>query len=179
MLRVFNSTARYVDQGGGKRQGSFAIYIEPHHGDIENFLELRKNHGDEELKARDLYGLWISDYFMRCVKEDKEWYLFCPNEAPGLSDVYGDAYEKLYLQYVEEKRYRKKMTARELWFQILDSQMETEHPTCYAKDACNGKSNQQNLGIIRSSNLCTEFLNIPLQGKVPCVTCVLPCQICA
>ena len=159
MLRVFNSTARYVDQGGGKRQGSFAIYIEPHHGDIENFLELRKNHGDEELKARDLfYGLWISDYFMRCVKEDKEWYLFCPNEAPGLSDVYGDAYEKLYLQYVEEKRYRKKMTARELWFQILDSQMETGTPYMLYKDACNSKSNQQNLGIIRSSNLCTEIL---------------------
>ena len=159
MLRVFNSTARYVDQGGGKRQGSFAIYIEPHHGDIENFLELRKNHGDEELKARDLfYGLWISDYFMRCVKEDSDWYLFCPNEAPGLSDVYGDAYEKLFVRYVEEGRYRKQMKARQLWFQILDSQMETGTPYMLYKDACNSKSNQQNLGIIRSSNLCTEIV---------------------
>jgi ribonucleoside-diphosphate reductase alpha chain len=159
MLRVFNSTARYVDQGGGKRQGSFAIYMEPHHGDIQNFLELRKNHGDEELKARDLfYGLWISDYFMRCVKEDADWYLFCPNEAPGLSDVYGEAYEKLFNQYVEEKRYRKQIKARELWFQILDSQMETGTPYMLYKDACNKKSNQQNLGIIRSSNLCTEII---------------------
>jgi len=159
MLRVFNSTARYVDQGGGKRQGSFAIYLEPHHGDIQNFLELRKNHGDEELKARDLfYGLWISDYFMRCVKEDRAWYLFCPNEAPGLSDVFGDAYEKLFKQYVEEKRYCKELKARDLWFQILDSQMETGTPYMLYKDACNGKSNQQNLGIIRSSNLCTEIV---------------------
>jgi ribonucleotide reductase alpha subunit len=159
MLRVFNSTARYVDQGGGKRQGSFAIYIEPHHGDIESFLELRKNHGDEELKARDLfYGLWISDYFMKCVKNDDDWYLFCPNEAPGLSDVYGDAYEKLYKQYAGEGRARKQMKARDLWFQILDSQMETGTPYMLYKDACNSKSNQQNLGIIRSSNLCTEIV---------------------
>lgn len=159
MLRVFNSTARYVDQGGGKRQGSFAIYIEPHHGDIESFLELRKNHGDEELKARDLfYGLWISDYFMKCVKNDDDWYLFCPNQAPGLSDVYGEAYEKLYKQYVEKGCTRKKMKARDLWFQILDSQMETGTPYMLYKDACNSKSNQQNLGIIRSSNLCTEIV---------------------
>jgi ribonucleotide reductase alpha subunit len=159
MLRVFNSTARYVDQGGGKRQGSFAIYIEPHHGDIENFLELRKNHGDEELKARDLfYGLWISDHFMECVKADTDWYLFCPNEAPGLSDVYGQEYKTLYTKYVEEERYIKKMKARELWFLILDSQMETGTPYMLYKDACNSKSNQQNLGIIRSSNLCTEIL---------------------
>lgn len=159
MLRVFNSTARYVDQGGGKRQGSFAIYIEPHHGDIENFLELRKNHGDEELKARDLfYGLWISDHFMECVKADTDWYLFCPNEAPGLSDVYSQEYKTLYTKYVEEERYIKKMKARELWFLILDSQMETGTPYMLYKDACNSKSNQQNLGIIRSSNLCTEIL---------------------
>ena len=159
MLRVFNSTARYVDQGGGKRQGSFAIYLEPHHGDIESFLELRKNHGDEELKARDLfYGLWISDYFMKCVKNDHDWYLFCPNEAPGLSDLYGEAYEKLYIKYVEEEKYQKKIKARELWFKILDSQMETGTPYMLYKDACNSKSNQQNLGIIRSSNLCTEIV---------------------
>lgn len=159
MLRVFNSTARYVDQGGGKRQGSFAIYLEPHHGDIESFLELRKNHGDEELKARDLfYGLWISDYFMKCVKNDDDWYLFCPNQAPGLSDLYGEAYEKLYIKYVEEEKYQKKIKARELWFKILDSQMETGTPYMLYKDACNSKSNQQNLGIIRSSNLCTEIV---------------------
>lgn len=159
MLRVFNSTARYVDQGGGKRQGSFAMYIEPHHGDIENFLELRKNHGDEELKARDLfYGLWISDYFMKCVESDGEWYLFCPNDATGLSNVYGDEYETLYKKYVEEKKWRKQMKARDLWFKILDSQMETGTPYMLYKDACNSKSNQQNLGIIKSSNLCTEIV---------------------
>ena len=159
MLRVFNSTARYVDQGGGKRQGSFAMYIEPHHGDIENFLELRKNHGDEELKARDLfYGLWISDYFMKCVESDEEWYLFCPNEAKGLSDVYGAKYEALYNKYVDEKKWKKKMKARDLWLQILDSQMETGTPYMLYKDACNQKSNQQNLGVIKSSNLCTEIV---------------------
>ena len=159
MLRVFNSTARYVDQGGGKRQGSFAIYIEPHHGDIENFLELRKNHGDEELKARDLfYGLWISDYFMSCVEQDKEWHLFCPNVAPGLSDVYGDEYVALYEKYVAKEKYMKKIKARDLWFQILDSQMETGTPYLLYKDACNEKSNQKNLGIIKSSNLCTEII---------------------
>jgi ribonucleoside-diphosphate reductase alpha chain len=159
MLRVFNSTARYVDQGGGKRQGSFAIYIEPHHGDIESFLELRKNHGDEELKARDLfYGLWISDYFMKCVENDTNWYLFCPNIAVGLSDVYGDEYEALYVKYIAEQKWTKKMKARDLWFQILDSQMETGTPYILYKDSCNSKSNQKNLGIIRSSNLCTEII---------------------
>ena len=159
MLRVFNSTARYVDQGGGKRQGSFAIYIEPHHGDIENFLELRKNHGDEELKARDLfYGLWISDHFMNCVEQDKDWHLFCPNIAPGLSDVYGAEYVALYEKFVAEEKYMKKIKARDLWFQILDSQMETGTPYLLYKDACNEKSNQKNLGIIKSSNLCTEII---------------------
>ena len=159
MLRVFNSTARYVDQGGGKRQGSFAIYIEPHHGDIEDFLELRKNHGDEELKARDLfYGLWISDYFMHCVKNDEPWYLFCPNQSPGLSDVYGEEYIALYKKYVSENKYIKEIKARDLWFKILDSQMETGTPYMLYKDACNGKSNQKNLGIIKSSNLCTEIV---------------------
>lgn len=159
MLRVFNSTARYVDQGGGKRQGSFAIYIEPHHGDIENFLELRKNHGDEELKARDLfYGLWISDHFMRCIEKDDDWYLFCPNKAPGLSSVYGEEYVTLYNKYVAEEKWIKKMKARDLWFQIMDSQMETGTPYLLYKDACNSKSNQNNLGIIKSSNLCTEII---------------------
>ena len=159
MLRVFNSSARYVDQGGGKRQGSWAMYLEPHHADIEDFLELRKNHGDEELKARDLfYALWISDYFMKCVKADDDWYLFCPHECPGLNDVYGLEYETLYKKYVAEKKYKKAMKARELWFQILDSQMETGTPYMLYKDHCNEKSNQKNLGIIRSSNLCTEIV---------------------
>ena len=159
MLRVFNSSARYVDQGGGKRQGSWAMYLEPHHADIEDFLELRKNHGDEELKARDLfYALWISDYFMKCVKEGKEWYLFCPHECPGLNDVYGLEYETLYKSYVELGKAKKVINARDLWYQILDSQMETGTPYMLYKDHCNNKSNQKNLGIIRSSNLCTEIV---------------------
>ena len=159
MLRVFNSTARYVDQGGGKRQGSFAIYLEPHHPDIEDFLELRKNHGDEELKARDLfYGLWISDHFMRCVSEDADWYLFCPHQTPGLAEVYGDDYVDLYTRLVEEGNWVKKVRARELWFKILDSQMETGTPYLLFKDHCNNKSNQKNLGVIKSSNLCTEIV---------------------
>ena len=159
MLRVFNSSARYVDQGGGKRQGSWAMYLEPHHADIEDFLELRKNHGDEELKARDLfYALWISDYFMKCVEADEDWYLFCPHECPGLNDVYGLEYEILYKKYVDEKKYKKAMKARELWYQILDSQMETGTPYMLYKDHCNEKSNQKNLGMIRSSNLCTEIV---------------------
>jgi ribonucleoside-diphosphate reductase alpha subunit len=159
MLRVFNASARYVDQGGGKRQGSWAMYLEPHHADIEDFLELRKNHGDEELKARDLfYALWISDYFMKCVKEDKDWYLFCPHECPGLNDVYGLEYEVLYKSYVNQNKEKKVMKARELWYQILDSQMETGTPYMLYKDHCNEKSNQKNLGMIRSSNLCTEIV---------------------
>ena len=159
MLRVFNACARYVDQGGGKRPGSFAIYMEPHHPDIEVFLEMRKNHGDEELKARDLfYALWISDYFMKCVKNDDKWYLFDPSECPGLSDVVGTEYEHLYNEYVMKKSWSKCMKARELWFKILDSQMETGTPYILYKDACNLKSNQQNLGVIKSSNLCTEII---------------------
>ena len=159
MLRVFNSSARYVDQGGGKRQGSWAMYLEPHHADVEEFLELRKNHGDEEMKARDLfYALWISDYFMECVKADKEWYLFCPNESPGLSNVYGLEYKTLYNKYVNENKYKRVIKARDLWYQILDSQMETGTPYMLYKDHCNNKSNQKNLGIIRSSNLCTEIV---------------------
>ena len=159
MLRVFNNTARYVDQGGGKRNGSFAIYLEPWHADIEDFLEMRKNHGDEEMKARDLfYALWMPDLFMEKVQTDSDWCLFCPNEAPGLSDVYGDEFKTLYEQYESEGRQRVKVSARKLWFKILDSQMETGTPYLLYKDAANMKSNQKNLGIIKSSNLCCEIM---------------------
>jgi ribonucleoside-diphosphate reductase alpha chain len=158
MLRVFNSTARYVDQGG-RRNGSFAIYLEPWHADIRDFLELKKNHGDEEVKARDLfYALWIPDLFMKKIKENEDWCLFCPDECPGLSDVYGDAFETLYHKYESEGREKCKLKARDLWFKILDSQMETGTPYLLYKDACNKKSNQQNVGTIKSSNLCTEII---------------------
>ena len=159
MLRVFNSTARYVDQGGGKRNGSFAIYLETWHADISDFLELKKNHGDEELKARDLfYALWISDLFMERVKEKAgKWSLFCPHECPGLSDCYGQEFKTLYEKYEQEGKARKTMLARDLWFQILDAQMETGTPYLLYKDAVNLKSNQKNIGIIKSSNLCTEI----------------------
>jgi ribonucleotide reductase alpha subunit len=159
MLRVFNNTARYIDQGGGKRNGSFAIYLEPWHADIEEFLELRKNHGDEELKARDLfYGLWICDLFMNRVKNDESWSLFCPNECPGLSDVYSESFEILYTNYEKEGKARKIIKARELWYKILDSQMETGTPYILYKDTANKKSNQNNLGTIKSSNLCCEII---------------------
>ena len=159
MLRVFNNTARYIDQGGGKRNGSFAIYLEPWHPDVEDFLEMKKNHGDEESKARDLfYALWISDLFMERVKENGKWSLFCPNECPGLSDVYGDKFVDLYTKYENDGKARKTMNARDLWFKILDAQMETGTPYLLFKDAANKKSNQQNLGTIKSSNLCTEIL---------------------
>ena len=160
MLKVFNDTARYVDQGGGKRNGSFAIYLDPIHPDIEEFLDLKKNHGDEESKARDLfYALWIPDLFMKKVMKDNEdWCLFCPDQCPGFSDAVGDKYEELYNKYEAEKKYVKKIKARELWFKILDSQMETGTPYLLYKDACNLKSNQQNLGVIKSSNLCTEIV---------------------
>jgi len=159
MLKVFNNTARYVDQGGGKRNGSFAMYIEPWHGDIEHFLEMRKNHGDEEMRARDLfYALWIPDLFMKRVECNGKWYLMCPNMSPGLSDVYGDDFEVLYDKYVTENKYIKEINARDLWFQILDSQMETGTPYMLYKDACNKKSNQKNLGTIKSSNLCCEII---------------------
>jgi ribonucleotide reductase alpha subunit len=159
MLRVFNNTARFVDQGGGKRNGSFAIYLEPWHADIEDFLELRKNHGDEELKARDLfYALWVSDLFMERVKNNQKWSLMCPNECPGLSDVYGKQFVELYQKYESEGKIRKSMNARDLWFKVLDAQMETGTPYILYKDACNTKSNQQNLGTIKSSNLCTEVI---------------------
>jgi len=158
MLKVFNATARYVNQSG-KRNGSFAIYLEPWHPDIEDFLEMRKNHGDEEMKARDLfYALWISDLFMERVKDNAKWSMFCPHECPGLADVYGDKFRDMYLKYESEGRARKVVNARDLWFRILDAQMETGTPYLLYKDAANMKSNQQNLGTIKSSNLCTEIL---------------------
>jgi len=159
MLRVFNDTARYVDQGGGKRKGAFAIYLEPWHADVFGFLDLRKNHGKEEMRARDLFfALWVSDLFMKRVEANEDWSLFCPNEAPGLSDCWGEAFEKLYTQYEVEGKARKTIKAQELWFKILESQIETGTPYLLYKDAANSKSNQQNLGTIKSSNLCTEIL---------------------
>ena len=158
MLRVYNSTARYVNQSG-KRNGSFAIYIEPWHADIEDFLELKKNHGDEELKARDLfYALWIPDLFMERVKGNNKWSYFCPHECVGLSDVYGPQFKELYEKYESEGKARKTVNARDLWFKILDAQMETGTPYILYKDAANMKSNQQNIGTIKSSNLCTEII---------------------
>ena len=159
MLKVFNDTARYVDQGGGKRKGAFAIYLEPWHADVFEFLDLRKNHGKEEMRARDLfYALWICDLFMKRVEEDGQWSLFCPNEAPGLQDCYGDEFEKLYTRYELEGKARKTIKAQDLWFAILDGQIETGNPYMLYKDAANSKSNQQNLGTIKSSNLCTEII---------------------
>jgi ribonucleoside-diphosphate reductase alpha chain len=159
MLRVFNNTARYVDQGGGKRNGSFAMYLEPWHADVEDFLKMKLPSGAEEERARDLfYALWIPDLFMERVDANSTWTLFCPNEAPGLADVYGDKFKELYERYEHEGRGRKTVEARKLWFQILDSQMETGTPYLLYKDACNKKSNQQNVGTIKSSNLCTEII---------------------
>ncbi len=167
MLRVFNDTARYVDQGGGKRKGSFAIYIEPWHADIHDFLDLKKNHGKEEQRARDLfYALWIPDLFMKRVEENGDWTLMCPNECPGLADNHGAAFEKLYTQYEAEGKGRKTIKAQELWFKILESQIETGTPYMLYKDAANGKSNQQNLGTIRSSNLCTEIIEYTAPDEV-------------
>jgi ribonucleoside-diphosphate reductase alpha chain len=167
MLRVFNDTARYVDQGGGKRKGSFAIYLEPWHSDIFEFLDLRKNVGKEEIRARDLFtALWIPDLFMKRVKENGEWSLMCPNECPGLSDTYGAAFEALYTKYESEGKVRKTVKAQELWFAILDSQIETGNPYMLYKDACNEKSNQKNLGTIKSSNLCTEILEYTSPDEV-------------
>jgi ribonucleoside-diphosphate reductase alpha chain len=159
MLRVYNDTARYVDQGGGKRKGSFAIYLEPWHADVFEFLDLRKNNGKEEMRARDLFtALWIPDLFMKRVEENGKWSLFCPNEAPGMSDCWGAAFEELYTRYEQEGKARKTIEARELWNKILESQVETGNPYMLFKDAANGKSNQQNLGTIKSSNLCTEIM---------------------
>ena len=167
MLRVFDGTARYVDQGGGKRKGSFAIYIEPWHADIFDFLELKKNHGKEEMRARDLfYAMWTPDLFMKRVEEDSTWTLMCPNECPGLFDCHGEEFEKLYIKYEKEGKGRKTINARELWEKILESQIETGTPYMLYKDSSNRKSNQKNLGTIRSSNLCTEILEYTSKDEV-------------
>ncbi len=167
MLKVFNDTARYVDQGGGKRKGAFAVYLEPWHADIHEFLELKKNHGKEEARARDLfYAMWIPDLFMQRVKDDQEWSLFCPNEAPGLCDTYGSEFEAFYHKYEKEGKARKVIRAQELWFTILESQIETGTPYILFKDAANKKSNQKNLGTIRSSNLCTEIIEYTAPDEV-------------
>ena len=167
MLRVFNDTARYVDQGGGKRKGSFAIYIEPWHADVFDFLDLKKNHGKEEQRARDLfYALWVPDLFMKRVESDGDWTLMCPNECPGLSDTWGDEFEALYEKYEAEGKGRKTIKAQELWFKVVESQIETGVPYMLYKDAANGKSNQQNLGTIRSSNLCTEIMEYTSKDEV-------------
>ncbi|MFT7236864.1 MAG: ribonucleoside-diphosphate reductase alpha subunit [Cyclobacteriaceae bacterium] len=167
MLRNFDMTARYVDQGGGKRKGSFAIYLEPWHADIFDFLELKKNHGKEELRARDLfYALWIPDLFMRRVEENGDWSLFSPDEASGLHDAYGDEFDKLYHKYEREGKARKTIKAQELWFEILESQIETGTPYILYKDHANKKSNQKNLGTIRSSNLCTEIMEYTSKDEV-------------
>lgn len=167
MLRVFNDTARYVDQGGGKRKGSFAMYLEPWHADIFDFLELKKNHGKEEMRARDLfYAMWIPDLFMKRVEMGGEWTLMCPNECPGLADTWGAKFEELYEKYESEGKGRSTIKAQDLWFKILESQIETGTPYILFKDAANGKSNQQNLGTIKSSNLCTEIIEYTSPDEV-------------
>ena len=167
MLRVYNNTARYVDQGGNKRPGAFAIYIEPWHADVFEFLDLRKNHGKEEVRARDLfYALWIPDMFMRRVQEDGEWPLFCPAEAPNLHEVYGDEFDELFLRYEKEGRAKKVIKAQKLWYAILEAQTETGNPFMLYKDAANRKSNQKNLGTIKSSNLCTEIIEYSAPDEV-------------
>ncbi len=167
MLKVYNETARYVDQGGGRRKGSFAVYLEPWHADVFDFLELKKNHGKEEMRARDLfYAMWIPDLFMERVKTDGEWSLFCPNEAPNLYDVHSEAFDELYTRYEAEGRQRRTIKARELWNKIIESQIETGTPYLLYKDAANKKSNQKNLGTIRSSNLCTEIIEYTAADEV-------------
>jgi len=167
MLRNFDMTARYVDQGGGKRKGSFAIYLEPWHADVFDFLDLKKNHGKEEMRARDLfYALWISDLFMQRVENNEMWSLFDPNECPGLADVWGEEFERLYEKYEKEGKARKQIKAQDLWFEILESQIETGTPYILYKDAANRKSNQKNLGTIRSSNLCTEIIEYTAPDEV-------------
>jgi len=167
MLKVFNDTARYVDQGGGKRKGAFAVYLEPWHSDVFDFLDLKKNHGKEENRARDLfYALWVPDLFMQRVMEDGDWSLFCPNEAPGLADVHSKEFEELYTRYEAEGRARKTIKAQKLWFAICESQIETGNPYILYKDAANSKSNQQNLGTIKSSNLCTEIIEYTAPDEV-------------
>uniref|UniRef100_UPI003750B822 ribonucleoside-diphosphate reductase subunit alpha n=1 Tax=Flavobacterium sp. TaxID=239 RepID=UPI003750B822 len=167
MLKVFNDTARYVDQGGGKRKGSFAIYIETWHADIFEFLDLKKNTGKEEMRARDLFfAMWTSDLFMKRVQEDTYWTLMCPNECPGLYDVYGEEFEAMYIDYETRGKGRKTIKARELWEKILESQIETGTPYMLYKDAANRKSNQKNLGTIRSSNLCTEIMEYTSSDEI-------------
>jgi len=167
MLRNFDMTARYVDQGGGKRKGSFAIYLEPWHADIFDFLDLKKNHGKEEMRARDLfYAMWLSDLFMKRVENNEMWSLFCPNEAPGLADCYGEEFERLYEKYEKEGKARREVKAQDLWFEILESQIETGTPYILYKDAANKKSNQKNLGTIKSSNLCTEIMEYTSADEV-------------
>src|SRR6187431_2920098 len=167
MLRNFDMTARYVDQGGGKRKGSFAIYLEPWHADIFEFLDLKKNHGKEEMRARDLfYAMWLPDLFMQRVENNEMWSLFCPNEAPGLGDVWGEEFERLYDKYEKEGKFRKQIKAQDLWFEILESQIETGTPYILYKDAANRKSNQKNLGTIKSSNLCTEIIEYTAKDEV-------------
>lgn len=167
MLRVFNDTARYVDQGGGKRKGSFAIYLEPWHADVYDFLDLKKNHGKEEQRARDLfYALWIPDLFMKRVKENGDWTLMCPHECPGLSETHSAEFEALYTRYEREGKGRKTIKAQDLWFKILESQIETGTPYMLYKDAANAKSNQQNLGTIKSSNLCTEIIEYTAPDEI-------------
>jgi ribonucleoside-diphosphate reductase alpha subunit len=161
MLRVFNNTARYVNQGGGKRKGSFAIYLEPWHADVMEFLELRLNQGDEEMRCRDLFtAMWIPDLFMEKVEKDEEWHLMCPHECPGLPDVYGEAFNELYRTYVAQGRFKKAVKARLVWDAILKSQVETGTPYMCYKDSVNAKSNQKNIGTIKSSNLCTEIMEV-------------------
>jgi ribonucleoside-diphosphate reductase alpha subunit len=167
MLRNFDMTARYVDQGGGKRKGSFAMYLEPWHADIFDFLDLKKNHGKEEMRARDLFfAVWIPDLFMKRVENNEMWSLFCPNEAPGLADVWGEDFERLYEKYEKEEKFRKQIKAQDLWFEILESQIETGTPYILYKDAANRKSNQKNLGTIKSSNLCTEIIEYTSPDEV-------------
>lgn len=167
MLRVYNDTARYVDQGGGKRKGSFAVYLEPWHADVFQFLDLKKNHGKEEMRARDLFfAMWIPDLFMKRVEEDGDWTLMCPNECPHLYDTYGDEFDKLYTGYEKIGKGRKTIRARELWEKILEAQIETGNPYMLYKDAVNRKSNQKNLGTIRSSNLCTEIMEYTAKDEV-------------
>lgn len=167
MLRNFDMTARYVDQGGGKRKGSFAIYLEPWHADVFDFLDLKKNHGKEEMRARDLfYAMWIPDLFMKRVENNEMWSLFCPNEAPGLGEVWGEEFERLYDKYEKEGRFRRQVKAQDLWFEVLESQIETGTPYILYKDAANRKSNQKNLGTIKSSNLCTEIIEYTSPDEV-------------
>ncbi|NXP42962.1 RIR1 reductase, partial [Leiothrix lutea] len=167
MLRVYNNTARYVDQGGNKRPGAFAIYLEPWHLDIFEFLDLKKNTGKEEQRARDLFfALWIPDLFMKRVETNQDWSLMCPNECPGLDDVWGEEFEKLYESYERQGRVRRVVKAQQLWYAIIESQTETGTPYMLYKDSCNRKSNQQNLGTIKCSNLCTEIVEYTSKEEV-------------